>query len=156
MIAILSVSTAASASYVTIEPDDYPAGTDLSVVDPVATLAMVTGFGDTLRNPVLAVDASSICNGNCTISHAAATGTREFGYSAISPPGIIGGTNGWLYHSDADLDPFPGDAALAESSLVLRVDFLRPVDWVSILFREDQGFAESDPILMFGYDSTGQ
>lgn len=91
------ISVASSAAVITIEPDDYPAGTDLSNISPYVTLQSRSYVvsGDTVVSPVYA--GLPLYDG---LEYPAPTGDLTFGNYSWEPVGSSG--FGMAFHQEVN------------------------------------------------------
>lgn len=122
------LSTTVYADIVTVEPDDFADGTDISNSFPGVTLSFADGSA-VFATPVTSTTPS--------------TGTRGFGNSPTND--LLAGFN------TTTPDPF-SVAGLSPSSQVLRVDFATPTNFVSIDVIPDDS---NDPSRLAAYDAAG-
>lgn len=145
LVALLLFGSAAGATPVIIDPDDFAEGTDLSTVSPGVTLRTTGGE---------AVYASSTdADENPELLTTGPLGERVFSRSPTE-------NTEWFAWPDAagvDTDPFSEDE-WAKDPLGLLLTFEQPVAWISLLFAEmfpDAGCCFSDPTKWYIYDSLG-
>jgi len=148
---LLVVGIHAHAYVVTIDPDEYGVGADLSNVAPGATLSWFTNYPDSSARmtPVYAIEAPT------SDGFTAPTGSLVFGYLSAVPPNV--GTGGFDSRNINGADQCVTNgvcAAGGEYFGVFRVDFKAPTDFVEIF----AGFARYDWIdgaSLFAYGSDG-
>jgi hypothetical protein len=141
--ALMSVST--HAEIVTIDPDNYPAGTELSVIAPGVNLRTITHAGGSTYTPVY----SPVLSHDCTSPTycGAFEGVRDLG-STLSA-GVL--TGNWGAINDWDGCANGGSSfACMSPSRVLELRFKTPI---SLLQLETSWL--SDPSAIIAYDSAG-
>lgn len=126
---IITFSMASYADIVTVEPDDFADGADISNSFPGVALSTADG------NPVFSAEQTSTV---------ASTGTRSF---ALGTAGNIT----FAGFNSASPDPF-SVAGLGSPGNVLRADFATPTDFVSIDVIPNDN---SDPSRLAAYDAAG-
>jgi hypothetical protein len=141
-------SASAHATLITIEPDDFDAGTVLSNVSPYVTLA---GFrkedGPFGTLPTLDPVYAATCGPHC-----AATGTKVFGdgIGGIDTWGAYGGGILSATRCFSDLGQGSPDPVCRDHFNVLLMTFTRPTDFVEISGR----FWAEDETYLYGFDDN--
>ena len=141
-LAVLGISHSASAILIIMEPDDFANGTDVSLAWAGSGITMSSYFNSESNPPTLT-------RGWCIRNRRtrAVTGVRSFG----STP-----TSGSFFNVNDSQACMSGAVAcpplgLAQTFLVLRVDFARPVDFVEVY----GGFG-IDPIGLYAMNSANE
>jgi hypothetical protein len=151
-IALMLAGGTANAALITIEPDDYAPGTDLSHIVPGLTLESLyqaSSSGNTYNPVVTPLYAGIPCNGggwtNCEV---AATGDQMFASSPTS--------GGWEY-----LDAFYANDCISRGGSPA-AGCVQGFSVVSAHFEGGTSFVsfdaiwKSDPLWIYAYNSAGQ
>lgn len=145
LVLLLLFYSGANARPVTIDPDDFVEGADLSTVSSQVTLSTTGG------EPVFA--SSTDADENPELDGTGPLGDRVFSRSPTD-------NTEWFAWPDAagvDTDPFNLDE-WAKDPFGLLLSFDQPVAWISLLFAElfpDAGCCFDDPTKWYIYDSLG-
>lgn len=143
-----------SAALITIEPDDYAHGTNISIIKSGIRLHAIsqnlsprsTVNGIYVGDIFVAQGKTCVAAHDCDRPYVAASGEKVFGWQ--SEEGYI--RRSWSGVRDYyDMDDYP-DWAPDAVFMGLMVSFLDPTDYVSIL-----GMELTSPTLMAAYDSVG-
>ena len=153
---------AAHATLLTIEPDDFAAGTNLtSAFDGISITSVslsVTGIRDDglpIYSPVLGAVYSHLVPtgaGSGAFVYGAATGDRVFGSTSDSDANVSGIRWGQLFGSTCLLTSCSAPGLAQDIGQVLRLDFDIPTNFVSAIGR----FTGGDPTVIYAYDEFGQ
>ncbi len=133
---VLGTSLPASADIVTLEPDDFASGTDVSLswIESGIRLRSYTSSGEPDRT--LTIEAVSVVDDRRPV-----TGARTFGtFSYVN-------SSDYCFTVAAACPP----SGLFESFRVLRIDFERPVDFVEVF-----GAHSSDPVGLYAINSANE
>ncbi|WP_129645570.1 PEP-CTERM sorting domain-containing protein [Peristeroidobacter agariperforans] len=139
----------ANALLVTVDPDDFASGTDMSHVSP--HVSITTTAGASVFSSALAGDTQSLPPG--------VVSSGPFGKNVFSrQPDQNSEWSAWPDINDANVDTFdPAEWAKETSGLLL--SFAQPATYVSLLGLElfdDAGWGSGDdPLRWWLYDSTG-
>ena len=144
----------AQAAFITVDADDYSAGSNLSAANPFVSLSTFRKAADTADSPTFGSVFASDCY---RVGHgcAATTGTRVFGdgFGGIDQWGAIGGSIGNAvncFQQLGTLAPGPLCSGYESQFNVMLMTFAEATDSV----RLSGGYFAQDETYLYGFDES--